>query len=181
MFRKRDDTDEIVSLFQLYEKKMYHIAYAILGDSGQAEDAVMDAFVRLLDRRYPIGPPESDAAKRLVIQVTRSSAIDLYRKNKREWACQTLSEDPTLSAPVEASVPGPEETGDTLPLIESLPQKYRDVLHLRYENDYTTGEIADALGISEPAVRKRQERALAMLREQRYDKGGHHEKFVKAF
>lgn len=179
MARKRDDADEIVSLFQLYEKKMYHIAYAILNDTGQAEDAVMDAFVRLLDRRYPIGPPDSDAAKRLVIQVTRSSAIDMYRKNKREWSFQTLSEDPALSAPVEASVPGPEEAGDAGPLIEALPPKYRDVLHLRYENDYTTAETAAALGISEAAVRKRQERALTMLREKRHEQGGYHETFIR--
>ena len=45
MTASKDDFDDIISLFRLYEQKMYHIAYAILHDSFQAEDAVMDAFV----------------------------------------------------------------------------------------------------------------------------------------
>lgn len=80
MSSRKDNIDTIVSLFRLYEQKMYHIAFAILHDSYQAEDAVMDAFVRLLDRNYPIHDPASREAKSLVIQVIRSSAIDIYRK-----------------------------------------------------------------------------------------------------
>ena len=75
----KDDVDTVVSLFQLYEQKMYHIAFAILHDCHQAEDAVMDAFVRLLERKYRIGDPASPETKSLVIQVIRSSAIDIYR------------------------------------------------------------------------------------------------------
>lgn len=78
-----DDIDGILALFQLYEQKMYHITYAILHDSHLAEDAVMDAFVKMLEHNYRIEDPKSDASKRLVIAVTRSAAIDLYRKNKR--------------------------------------------------------------------------------------------------
>ena len=89
---RRDNVDTVVSLFQLYEQKMYHIAFAILRDSYQAEDAVMDAFVRLLDRNYPIGDPASREAKSLVIQIIRSSAIDLYRKNRKERERQVLAE-----------------------------------------------------------------------------------------
>ena len=44
----KDGISDIISVFNMYEQKMYHIAYAILHDSYQAEDAVMDAFVRLL-------------------------------------------------------------------------------------------------------------------------------------
>lgn len=84
MSSRKDTVETIVSLFRLYEQKMYHIAFAILHDSCQAEDAVMDAFVRLLDRNYPIHDPASRKAKSLVIRVIRSSAIDIYRKNWKE-------------------------------------------------------------------------------------------------
>lgn len=76
MANGKDGVDKIVALFRLYEKNMYHIAYAILHDSYQAEDAVMEAFVRLMERNYAIDDPSSDEAKRLVIQVIRSTAID---------------------------------------------------------------------------------------------------------
>ena len=42
---------------------------------------------------------------------------------------------------------------------------YRDVLRLRFVEEKTTTETAGALHISESAVRKRQERALRMMRE----------------
>lgn len=96
MSGNKDDTDDTLSLFLLYEQKMYHIAYAILHDSHQAEDAVMDAFVRLLEHHYRIDDPESDTAKRLIISVTRSAAIDLYRKNQRAGSKIVLTEDPSV-------------------------------------------------------------------------------------
>lgn len=37
---RRSTTDRVEALFRLYEQKMYRIAYAILHDEGQAEDAV---------------------------------------------------------------------------------------------------------------------------------------------
>ena len=67
----KDGISDIISVFNMYEQKMYHIAYAILHDSYQAEDAVMDAFVRLLERQYSIEDPAANATKRLIIQVTR--------------------------------------------------------------------------------------------------------------
>ena len=70
----KDGISDIISVFNMYEQKMYHIAYAILHDSYQAEDAVMDAFVRLLERQYSIEDPAANATKRLIIQVTRSAA-----------------------------------------------------------------------------------------------------------
>ena len=74
MARRNDETGKIVDLFSLYEKKMYHIAYAILHDEHQAEDAVMDAFVRLLEREYTIDDISSDKEKN---RITRE-----YRKKK---------------------------------------------------------------------------------------------------
>ena len=84
MAESREAAERLISLFRLYEQKMYHIAYAILNDSYQAEDAVMEAFVRLLERDYTIDDPASDKTKGLIIQVARSAAIDQYRKNRRE-------------------------------------------------------------------------------------------------
>ena len=61
MRHPRDGVDDIVALFNLYEQKMYHIAFSILYDCYQAEDAVMDAFMRLLEKQYHIDDPASAA------------------------------------------------------------------------------------------------------------------------
>ena len=161
----RDDTDRILSLFRRYEQKMYHIAYAILHDSYQAEDAVMEAFVRLLERDYAIGDPASDETKRLIIRVIRSAAIDQYRKNARESERQLFAEDPAALQPAQAVPPDFTADDGAEALLNELPPRYRDVLRLRFVEEKTTAETAGALHISESAVRKRQERALRMMRE----------------
>ena len=172
MSSRKDTVETIVSLFQLYEQKMYHIAFAILHDSCQAEDAVMDAFVRLLDRNYPIHDPASREAKSLVIQVIRSSAIDIYRKNQKERERQFLAEDPAVLSPETTAGPELPFSESLEPMIDDLPAIYRDVIRLRYAKEYTVAETAKALDIREETVRKRQERALKMLRKSRSGNGG---------
>ena len=94
MNHRRSNEDAVISLFNLYEQKMYHIAFSILHDSYLAEDAVMNAFMRMLERQYAVDDPKSEEAKHLVIRVIRSAAIDLYRKNKSEQERLCLTEDP---------------------------------------------------------------------------------------
>lgn len=172
MANGKDGVDKIVALFRLYEKNMYHIAYAILHDSYQAEDAVMEAFVRLMERNYAIDDPSSDEAKRLVIQVIRSTAIDQYRKNQRESERQVLVEDFTALGEKQDTQPGFAISGEAETMIQNLPDIYRDVLYLRYVKEYTTAQTAAALKIREETVRKRQERALRMLKENKSENGG---------
>lgn len=49
----------LMRLFELHEQDMYRIAYAILYDEGQAEDAVMTAFERIIKRDDVSGDPTS--------------------------------------------------------------------------------------------------------------------------
>lgn len=167
MTASKDDFDDIISLFRLYEQKMYHIAYAILHNSFQAEDAVMDAFVRLLEHNYRIEDPESDTSKRLVISVTRSAAIDIYRKNQRTSSKMLLTEDPALLHAEAHLEPQTHPESNTESIIQGLPSIYYDVMYERYVNEKSISETAVILKISESAVRKRQERALRILRQQR--------------
>ena len=50
-----------------------------------------------------------------------------------------------------------------LAALDSLPERQREVLTLRYWNDLTETEIADALGISQGSVKTHAHRALAAL------------------
>lgn len=50
--------------------------------------------------------------------------------------------------------------------VNKLKTKYKDVIILRYVNEYSFSEIAKVLKISASAARKRHERALKMLKEE---------------
>lgn len=71
---------KLEELYRLYERPMYHIAMAILKNHYQAEDAVSDAFGRLISGLDKLDKPESVQTKAYIIKVIRSTAINIYRK-----------------------------------------------------------------------------------------------------
>ncbi len=164
MFRQKY-YDEIIKLFQLYKQKMYYIAYAILGDSFQAEDAVMNAFLKLLEHHYEVDDPESDKSKHLVISVTKSAAIDLYRRNRREMEIINLSDDPEILRNHDDEITEFNDLNEVESMIDELPEKYREVMVERFINNLSTVDTAKKLNISEDAVRKRQQRTIKMLKD----------------
>lgn len=173
------EAEALERLFELYEQKMYRVAFSILHDEGQAEDAVMAAFEKVVRQGGLRQPPESDDAKRLMVSYIKSTSIDIYRKKRRErevlGTLAGLGEagDATCASGVECSFGAGSMSGaarmpdapSASELLEPLPSSYRAVLHERFVNEKTVRETADTLHISESNVRKRQQRALAMLRE----------------
>ena len=90
---RKTTADRIETLFELYEQKMYRIAFSILNDEGQAEDAVIAAFEKILKTEGIPRDPKSDASDRLTTLAVRSAAIDQYRVNARERQQSVLVDD----------------------------------------------------------------------------------------
>lgn len=171
---RRTWTNGVEALFALYEQKMYAVAFAILHDQGQAEDAVMAAFEKILKTQGVPRDPASSSAKQLVFMAIRQTAIDQYRRNAREQRLSAPSLDARQDA-TEAYAPGHNPIDDHLRqleanrMVDSLPPSYGEVLRERFLNDRSVRQTAQQLGISESSVRKRQERGLKILRKK---KGG---------
>lgn len=165
-------------LFSAYEQKMYVVAFAILHDEGQAEDAVMAAFERIVRSGNVPVDASSLQAKRLMLRVVKQTSIDQYRKNMREQAFSTeMNPDALegLAAPTTNQTEGaseePTDAQETAhegfeALIASLTAPYQAVLRERFGADKTVRETAQCLNISEANVRKRQSRAIGKLREE---------------
>ncbi len=166
MNTKHHKTDAVEAFFLRHEKKMYAMAFAVLGDPYLAEDAVMDALERFLRYRKPLPDAASEEAKRLVIRVVRQASIDIYRKNQRRFSREiSMDADPQQAE----HIPDPSAeitlTEEVPQLLAGLPENYREVLYKRYYQEQTPAEIAQDLNLSEAAVKKRLTRGLALLRE----------------
>lgn len=144
---------------------MYHIAFSILKDSFLAEDAVMDAFVKLLKFDYSIDNPESSDTKNLIIKTIQSTSIDIYRKNKRKFENEIFVDTNEELLNIEAT----NEEKDIVDsdLLKGLPENYKSVLYEKYINGKSNSEIAYMLDIKEATVRKRIERGIALIRKRR--------------
>ena len=153
----------IETCYKLYEQKMYYVAYSILHDEGKAEDAVQDAFLKLMKHEVQFERADSDDCKRYIITVIRNAAITIYNKTKKESEYMYLTDkDERAEAAVTMD---PDSDTDWKSLIETLPEKYREVV------EYTTRETATKLNITEANVRKRYERAKQMMKDYVTEKG----------
>lgn len=150
-------------IYTLYKGLMLSRAYEILRDRDLSEDAVHNAFVRILKNLKKIDEPESMRTKSFVMIVLENVAKTMYVKRKKEKIVElddNLAQSYDIAADTEVKL-----TAQYLAeKIAELPEKYRDILVLKYLNGLNDKEIASSLGISSAAARKRLQRARERLR-----------------
>ena len=160
------EEDIIDVLYRLYEQPMYFEAYKILHDEYLAEDAVHEAFLRLIRNRNKIIVPDSPAVRRYVYKTLNSAALDIYRRQKKHREhCLAIDES------IENTISSEEPLTNLSPtLISDLPTKYASVIQCLFRDGLSIRETSSVLRISEALVRKRCERARKLLKEQLYIK-----------
>lgn len=148
-------------IYRIYEQKMYYLAYAILRDESRAEDAVSEAFLKLIPCLSGIDSADSPSCRSLVMKVTKNAAIDIYRKVHRDriWN-QELQED---GGPCEDDViMGTINALDAKKLVQKclkdMPEPLKELVRLKYFGQLDNKEIAVILQVSVEAVRKRDQR-----------------------
>lgn len=155
-----DSRARLEALYTAYRGLMFYAANQILRSPQDAEDAVHQAFLALVDQRLPEPGPR---AKALTLTVVQRKAIDLYRAKQRRPA-EVLEED----------VPGqdaPPSDGTLAGAMAALPPRYREVLLLKYYHGYSTAEIASILGVTPENVRQRISRAKGRLAAELAERG----------
>lgn len=162
-------------LFKVYEQPMYRICYSILGNVHQAEDAVGDTFERLVKYLAECAEITDDRTKRLVVRVTKSAAVDIYRKNKKEKNVVSM-EDYLLVAGQRNVIDDYIDSKSNQQILEAimqnLPETYADIIRLRFFYGLEIEEIAQRLGISEDTVYQRISRARKMIRDMKSELTG---------
>lgn len=161
MVETPEEKTKVEQLYLNYRQTMYHVAYQILKDSFEAEDAVHGAFLRVIKNLDKIDETNSHRTRAFLVVITEHIAIDIYRKRKRET---TVSYD-ELSMYI-ASQENLEEysSKDLLATMNRLPVHYAAVLLLKYSQGYDDVEIATLLNITEENVRQRLSRGRKQLR-----------------
>ncbi|MEG2290193.1 MAG: sigma-70 family RNA polymerase sigma factor [Clostridium sp.] len=155
-------------LYDAYEYKMYGIAYSILNNVGQAEDAVQDAFIKLIPHLGDINSPVSIETKRLITYTIKNIAIDIYRRNRKESELFTKGVDEPMTGGNQQGIDSVKTVEDrqiVVQLLSSLPSKYREIIRYRCYYEFSYKEISLLLNISEKVAAKRCERAKKLLKE----------------
>lgn len=169
------DKEFLEELFNKYSAKMYYTAKKILINKEDSEDALQDTFIKIYKNIEKFRALSGDDLILLIIVYTRNAARDIQRKKNvalnRTAQAVTNSDDEEIytdfcdpNAFVEDIVINNERILQTANYIDSLPEKQRDVIIMKYRLNMKEREIAQVLGISETAVSSRVLRAKDGLR-----------------
>lgn len=151
------EKDKFEQLYTLYRGLMFYVARRILPGEADAEDAVHQAFVSIIENLKKISEVRCPKTRSYVVIITERKAIDILRSRSR--LSPEAFEKSTRG--VELPLPGDGGLSDA---ISRLPAAYREALLLRYYHGYTVREIAPMLGRKPGAVQKLLTRAKAALR-----------------
>ena len=160
---RRGDKRAFVEIVARHQAMVCGIALGVLGDFAASEDAGQEAFLTAWRKIHELRQPERLRA--WLAQIARNAALGLLRRKRGDEA---LADDPAITddalQPDEAAA-SQEEAALVRDSLAALPETYRLPLILFYREGQSVRAAAEALGISEDAIKQRLVRGREMLRE----------------
>lgn len=161
-----EDKDLVNWIFNGNHEKLYYISMRMLRNETDAQDAVAQTFLKVIEHIEKIGKlPKAQIVPYCVV-ITKHVAADMLRKKKQEFPADTVEFFVCQEeADAESRFFEKANTQTLLSVLRQLPDEDRDLIHLRYACDLGYREIARLFEIGEDAAKKRGQRVLKKLRE----------------
>jgi RNA polymerase sigma-70 factor (ECF subfamily) len=165
---RKGDQAAFGRLVLAYQTHVYNMAYRMLGNATEAEDAAQEVFLRVYTNLHRYDPRRS--FRTWLLSIASHYCIDRIRRRRIAWL--PLEDEIAQPAPAwgTASVPGPQdavikkERDERIQaLLARLRPTDRAAITLCYWYDCSYEEIADALGLTISAVKSRLYRARRAL------------------
>ncbi len=153
------DRDAFEMIIRTHSRTLFAIAYGILQNREEAEDAVQDALVKSWKSRWRVRDPEKFPA--WLCMITRHRARDVFRKRRILPLPEEIAEQPETEA-----IDGTALDRQLHSALAALPELHRSALTLRYFEKMDYQSIEKLLGLSNGALRGILGRALVSMRKQ---------------
>jgi RNA polymerase sigma-70 factor (ECF subfamily) len=153
------DREAFEMIIHKHSRTLFAIAYGILQNREEAEDAVQDSLVKAWKMRWRVRDPEKFPA--WLSMIARHRAHDVFRKRRPIPIAHEIIETK------EGDTPGITAMDQQLrSALAALPELHRTAVTLRYFEDMDYRSIENTLGLSNGALRGILGRALASMRKQ---------------
>lgn len=147
------------------KNKLFRFAFRMLGSSEEAKDVVQEVFIKVWNGREQI--EEIQNMEAWCMRITRNLSLDKLRSRQRK---STDSMDEAFDVREEGLTPHEStEIKESMvrinQLIAALPEKQRQVIHLRDVEGYSYNEICDIMELDMNQVKVNLFRARNAVRE----------------
>ena len=149
--------EEFARYVRARQHRLLRAAYLVCGDAHLAEDLLQGALTKLAARWDKLRHENPDAYVRRILY---RDAVSSWRKTRRE----SLSSVPLIEVPVHDRTSQTSQRVDLERALAELTPKQRAVVVLRFFEDRSEIEAAEALGVSVGTVKSQTHAALARLR-----------------
>jgi RNA polymerase sigma-19 factor, ECF subfamily len=163
------DVRAFEQLFRAHYEPLCRFAYRYLLDAGLAEDLVQDLFAHLWADRARVELRAS--ARAYLFAAVRNRALNMRKRQlvERDWAHdEALPDVRELHRPPHAAdraLDIGERDAQLRSAIESLPERCRMVMRLRWQEQMSHAEISTIMGISLKGVESQLARGIQALRQ----------------
>lgn len=150
--------ETFVRVYDEYKGLMFYEASKILHNDEDAEDAVQEAFIAIAKNISKISEPVCPKTKSFVVIIVRRKALNILKRRKTEAEYDdeiAFAEDYKKASDIDSLLEK---------CLQMLPDKYREVLLLKYQFGYDLREIAEMMDITLQNAQKTDQRAKAKLK-----------------
>jgi RNA polymerase sigma-70 factor (ECF subfamily) len=155
----------VAALVDEYAGTLYRVAYSVLRNTADAEDAVQETYLRVLRHRHTLA--EIRDTRVWLVRIVWNVVLDRKRRAKTRPETDDIADLarllPASGLTAEERVASAQHHENVLRAVEQLPAKEQRVLILSAFEELSSVEIAQVLGTTESTIRSRLFRARKLL------------------
>lgn len=159
------DERALTRLYTLFSDRVFRFIYYRIQDRPRAEDLANEVFIRMLENVAKFRPGGEDAALALtgwIFTIARNIIIDDYRR-QRSRSADPLPETDDAVIDERFDIELHLTRADLQAALSKLTEEQQTVLLLRFEEGFTSAQIAKMMDKTEMAIKALQRRGLATM------------------
>lgn len=164
------DSEAYVELVRRFKKKIYSVAYRILGNHLDADEVTQETFVRVYERRFDL--KSVSYVSSFIIRIATNYSIDLLRKRQKKFIpVDDLVFLPEVMTELAERITSPDKRLEDTEIldvikegIKQLPPRQKIAVIMHDLDGYSKAEIAEALNCPQATVRSNLHIARTKLR-----------------
>lgn len=146
---KKLDDSLLSELFTEYRQMSFKIAFSILQNDANAEDAVQDAFLHICNNLERISKLPADSRRSYITEIVKNACYDQIRSKNRRQVCNINEFEISTGNSVEDEALSALTVDEIKSTLNELSERDSDILYFLLFKDYAPKDIAKSLGISE--------------------------------